>query len=126
MDEANTFLRDDVAVHNARFAVVPDQPHDAHRRWYGTAQELARICAIHHERVLSKDVVISFRRQRSIVQPHGSPCYRLRGQRVSVEVYSEQRVEVLHGKKVLPVKVFDPAQDVPVAVDEKTLTARVE
>jgi len=126
MDGANTFLTDYMATHNARFAVPPASPHDAHRRWPGSEQELARICAIHHERTLSKDLVISFQRQRYIVQTHGQLCYGLRGQRVSVVVYPDQRVEVLHGKKVLPVKVFDPAQDVPVAVDEKTLNARVD
>jgi len=126
MDHANAFLERYIPAHNARFAVPPTEPHNAHRPWRGGEQTLARICAIHHERRLSKDLVLSFQRQRYIVQTHGQPCYALRGQRVTVVVYPDRRVEVLHGQRILEVKVFDPEQDVSVAVDEKTLNARVD
>jgi len=126
MEQANVFLIDYVPRHNTRFAVTPNQAHDAHRPWQGSEQDLARICAIHHERTLSKDLVLSFQRQRYIVQTHGEPRYALRKQRVTVVVYPDHRVEVLRGQEVLEVKVFDPAQDVPAPVDEKTLNARVD
>jgi hypothetical protein len=32
----------------------------------------------------------------------------------------------MHGKERLPFKVFDPAQDVPAPVDDKSLTARLD
>jgi len=126
MAHANAFLADYVPVHNTRFAVMPNQAHDAHRPWQGGEQDLACICAIHHERTLSKDLVLSFQRQRHIVQPHGEPRYALRKQRVTVVVYPDHRVEVLRGQEVLEVKAFDPQQEVCAAVDEKTLNARVD
>jgi hypothetical protein len=70
--------------------------------------------------------VISFRRQRDIVQTGGAPRYALRGQQIDVITYRDGRIELWHGKEKLPFKVFDPAQDVPAPVDDKSLTARVD
>lgn len=126
IEQANAWLPGYIAKHNARFAVLPADAEDAHRSYTGTAPELARICAIHHARILSKDLVVSFRRQRYIVQTRGAPHYVLRGKKIAVIEYGDGRVELLAGKENLPYKVFDSARDVPSAVDDKTLNARVD
>ena len=123
---ANAFLPGYVAGHNTRFAVVPEDEDDAHVPYAGDALGLARICAIPHRRKLSKDLVLSFNRQRYILQTGSQPRYALRGESVTVVVYPDQRIELLHGKEVLPYKVFDPAQAVSLPVDDKTLNVRVE
>lgn len=41
-------------------------------------------------------------------------------------IYHDQRIELLHGKEVLPFKVFDPVQTPTSPVDDKTLNARVD
>lgn len=87
---------------------------------------LARICAIHHRRKLSKDLVLSFNRQRYILQTGGQPRYALRGESVTVVLYPDQRIELLHGEERLPFKTFDPAQAPTHPVDDKTLNARVD
>ncbi|MDN8101859.1 hypothetical protein [Burkholderia multivorans] len=106
--------------------MLPADPEDAHRPYTGTAQELTRICAIHHTRTLSKDLVVLFNRQRYIVQTVGAPRYALRGKKITVIEYGNGRVELLAGKESLPYKVFDPAQAMPPPVDDKTLNARVD
>lgn len=126
IDAANAWLPKYLAKHNARFAVAPAEPEDAHRPYPGEAGELARLCAIHHTRTLSKDLVVSFQRQRYIVQTHGTPRYGLRGKKIDVVVYADGRVELVAGNEVLPYKVFDPAQAIPSPVDDKTLNARVD
>ncbi|MCP1636948.1 transposase [Kerstersia gyiorum] len=124
--QANAFLAGYLAQHNGRFSVAPPEPQDAHAAYTDSAQVLARICAIHHRRILSKDLVISFMRQRFIVQTDGQPRYALRGQAVTVVVYPDQRIELLHRQELLPFKVFDKPQQVAMPVDDKTLNARVD
>lgn len=123
---ANAFLPGYLAAHNARFSVAPEDARDAHAAYAGDAPALSRICAIHHRRKLSKDLVLSFMRQRYILQTGGSPRYALQGATVTVVVYPDQQVELLHGDEVLPFKVFDPEQAVALPVDDKTLNPRVD
>lgn len=126
MAAANAFLEDYLATHNARFAVAPADDTDAHAPYDGNAEQLARICAIHHRRKLSKDLVLSFNRQRYILQTGGQPRYALRGATVTVVVYPDQRIELLHGEEILPFKVFDTASAPMPPVDDKTLNTRVD
>ena len=126
MADANAFLGPYLAAHNARFAVDPADDTDAHLHYAGDTVQLARICAIHHHRKLSKDLVLSFNRQRYILQTSTRPRYALRGERVTVVVYSDLRIELLHGEEILPFKVFDAAQAPTPPVDDKTLNARVD
>ena len=126
MAAANAFLEDYLATHNARFAVAPADDTDAHAPYDGNTEQLARICAIHHRRKLSKDLVLSFNRQRYILQTGGQPRYALRGATVTVVVYPDQRIELLHGEEILPFKVFDTASAPMPPVDDKTLNTRVD
>ena len=126
MAAANAFLPAYLAEHNARFSVAPAEEADAHAPDDGDAVHLARICAINHQRKLSKDLVLSFKRQRYILQTGGQARYALRGQTITVIAYPDQRIELLHGKENLPFKVFDVPQDLTPAVDDKTLNARVD
>jgi hypothetical protein len=126
MVAANAFLGAYFTEHNDHFAVAPVDDTDAHAPFDGDAARLARICAIHHRRKLSKDLVLTFERQRYILQTGGQPRYALQGESVTVVVYPEQRIELLHGEEVLCFKVFDAAQIPTPPVDDKTLNARVD
>jgi hypothetical protein len=123
---ANAFLPGYLTGHNTRFAVMPDDAEDAHTPCRGDPVKLARICAIHPRRKLSKDLVLSFNRQRYILQTVSQPRYALRGETVTVVAYPEPRIELLHGEEILPFKVFDPAPAVHTTVDDKTLNVRVD
>lgn len=123
---ANAFLPNYLPMHNERFGVAPADGQDAHVPCPVNEVALARVCAIQHRRKLSKDLVVSFNRQRHIVQTEGAPRYALRGQSVTVIEYPDHRIELLHNTEILPFKVFDEAQPINVAVDDKTLNPRVD
>ena len=125
-DDANAFLPTYLAQHNARFAVTAAESENAHLPYDGNAILLARICAHHEQRILSKDLVLSFRRQRYILQTGGRIRYDLRRQSVTVVSYPDGRIELLHGDEWLPFRVFDAEQAILLAVDDKTLNARVD
>lgn len=126
MESANEFLVTYIPKHNKRFAVAPADPADAHQSNDLTPTQLAQVCAVHHERKLSKELVISFNRQRYIIQTDGAPRYDLRGQKVIVIEYADKPIELMHKGKLLPFKAFDPKQEIPVPVDDKTLNTRVD
>lgn len=125
-DTANAWLPQYLQQHNARFAVAACDDEDAHQPYDGSPETLARICAIHHRRTLSKDLVLSFQRQRYIIQTGGAPRYALRGRRVDVVVHADGRIELVTGGEVLLYKVFDSPQEIPHPVDDKSLNARVD
>ena len=126
MAAANAALPALLAAHNARFAVAPAEPADAHRAYLGEPAVLARSCARHETRKLSKDLVLSFRRQRYIIQTGGTPRYALRGATVTVITYADGRIELMHGQEQLPFRVFDEQGPDTSAVDDKTLNTRVD
>jgi len=72
------------------------------QRWAGKVTGLARSRTIHHCRKLFKDLVLSFDRQRYILQTGGQPCNALRGETVTVVTYPDHRVEFLHGEDACP------------------------
>lgn len=123
---ANAFLQTYLPEHNERFGVAPEDMQEAHVSCPVDEVALSRICAIQHRRKLSKDLVVSFRRQRYIVQTGSAPRYALRGQSVTVIEYPDDRIELLRDTEILPFKVFDEARQINAAVDDKTLNTRVE
>jgi transposase len=126
MESGNEFLATYIPKHNKRFAVASADPADAHQPSDLTPTQLDQVCAAHHERKLSKDLVVSFNRQRYIIQTDGAPRYDLRGQKVIVIEHADKPIELMHKGKLLPFKAFDPKQEIPFPVDDKTLNTRVD
>lgn len=126
MEAANAFLATYLPGHNERFAVAPAEEQDAHIPCPLDDTALARACAVQHHRKLSKDLVVSFNRQRYIVQTEGTPRYALRGQAIIVVEFPDNRIELLHHSEVLPFRVFDEAKPACPAVDDKTLNPRMD
>ena len=124
---ANGFLQTYLPGHNARFAVAPRDAEDAHRPWIAAPEVLSRICALHHERTLSKNLVLSFQGQRYIVllEP-AHPRYALRRKTILVCEHLNGRIELLNGVESLPYRVFDYRRDRAPAADDKTLNERVD
>ena len=126
MTDANAFLSSYLPGHNQRFSVAPAEDESAHQAYAGSALQLSRICAIHHTRKLSKDLVLTLNKQRYILQTGGAPRYALRGKEVTVVSYADGGIEILHGDERLPFKVFDTLRPATSPVDEKTINARVD
>lgn len=61
IDKANAWLPGYVEQHNQRFAVAPRQQAEMYRPWLGSAAQLASICALHHQRLLSAQLNCCFR-----------------------------------------------------------------
>lgn len=100
IEAANAWLPAYVAQHNARFARVAADATNAHRAYAGGAQELARICAHHYTRVLSKTLTCQFMGKLLVVlSPSDQPRYALRSQRVKVVEHQDGTLELLwHGE----------------------------
>ena len=127
MAAVNDFLTGYLEEHNRRFAKAPADEQDAHLPWERGATALSRICASRFERTLSKDLVVTFKGQRYIIQTEaGSPRYALRGKKVEVCEHLDGRVELLNAAESLPYRVFDPQRDKPPPADDKTLNERVD
>jgi transposase len=95
MEHANAWLGSYMAEHNQRYGVTARETQDAHRAFGGAPQELARICAMHHQRQLSTQLSCQF--EGSVVQLHprqiGSPQGRCK---VDIVQYANGRIEVLY------------------------------
>jgi len=127
LEAGNAALDTYLPEHNARFAQPPRAPEDAHLPWQGSAEALSRICAVHHERTLSKNLIVSFRGQRYIVLvTEQQPRYRLRQRRISVCEHLDGHIELLCGTESLPYRVFDERRERPAPADDKMLNARVD
>lgn len=123
---ANAFLPAYLEQHNRRFAVPPAEDADAHQPYPGDLDSLVRTCALWHTRTLSKDLVLSFNKQRYIVQTGGAPRYALRQTKVTVVSYADGRIELWSGAELLPFKRFDDPQCDRPPVDDKTLNPRID
>ncbi len=126
MEAANAFLPTYLPEHNVRFAVPPADTEDAHVSCTLDETLLARVCTTQQRRKLDKNLVLSFKRQRYIIQTGDTSRYALRGQTVTVVEYLDGRIELLHNAEILPFKVFDRAQPIVAAVDDKTLNMQVD
>lgn len=129
IEAANAWLPTYLAKHNARFVRVAADSTNAHRSFDGNAQDLARICAHHYARVLSKTLTCQFRGRMLVVltQPD-QPRYALRAQTVKVIEHLDDKLELLWGIEVLPFKTFERHQHLSATrvADDKMLNARVD
>jgi len=129
IEAANAWLPAYVAQHNARFCRVAADSTNAHRAYAGGAQELARICAHHYTRVLSKTLSCQFMGKLLVVlsQPD-QPRYALRSQRVTVIEHLDGALELLWEREALPFETYERHQHLSATrvADDKLLNARVD
>jgi transposase len=133
IEAANAWLPQYLAQHNARFKRVPADATNAHRSFTGDTQDhsrkLARICAHHYERRLSKTLTCQFMGQLLVVitRPE-QPRYALRSQPVKVIEHLSGEIELLWGTEALPFKTFERHQHLSASrvADDKSLNGRVD
>ena len=129
IEAANAWLPSYLAKHNARFVRLAADRANAHRAFDGDAQTLARICAHHYERVLSKTLTCQFKGRLLVLHTHSDqPRYALRAQRVKVMEHLDGKLELLWGAEALPFKTFERHQHLSASrvADDKLLNARVD
>ena len=129
IEAANAWLPQYLAQHNARFGRTPASAQDAHRAYAGDAPALARICAHHFERKLSKTLTCQFMGKLLVVVTRPEqPRYALRSQPVKVIEHLDGELELLWGTEALPFKTFERHQHLSAArvADDKLLNGRVD
>lgn len=125
IDAANAWLPEFVQAYNARFAVEPQNPVDAHRPVLHSADELALILCLHHTRKLSKNLAFQFKNRAYQLQGQGQG-YRLRGTTLTVCEDFDGTLTLLHQAKTLPCRLLAEGEP-PIALDdEKSVHHTVE
>ena len=127
MEAANVWLQDYLVEHNARFAIAAASSADAHRPWVGRPEDLARICALHHQRHLGSQLSCQFQGDIIQVQPGQAHAPRARAV-IGVVQHADGRIEVLYRGHVLQHRSFTVDEHLrkTKVVPAKELNARVD
>jgi transposase len=124
MAAGNAYLPEFIADFNARFAVPPRQPEDAHRPLL-PQDDLARILTIQEPRVLSKNLMVQY--QNAIYQIQSKrPGYALRHARVIVCENRHGEIAIEYKGKPLVYTVYRPAPHQAQVVASKQLTMKLD
>ena len=125
---ANKNLQTFINEFNEEFGVIPLNSEDAHRPLpFGTKEEhIYRICSKWSRRILSKQLTFSF--QNHTIQVLGEENrHSLWNKEVFVLERASGEIEVIHGEKVLPIKILpqkelpkiEPIYETPKTIDHK-------
>ena len=112
---ANLFLqREYLPDHNARFARLPAEPQDYHRKAPG-ARELEQVFCLETERSISNDWVVRY--ENRYFQLERTSDYPPRQARVTVCEWENGRIEIRYKRKARPHReIAAPAPKPPVAI----------
>ncbi len=127
MNDANAWLAAYLAEHNARFAVVPRESADMHRRWGQSAHELARICALHHQRQLSAQGSCRFEGPSCRSRPKQAHAPKA-GATVDIVQFADGRLELSWRGQVLKCRAYGCNDHLgrSKAADDKTINMRMD
>lgn len=125
MEAANAFLPAFIEACNARFAVAPRHPVDAHRDVLHSQEELDLILSLHHTRTLSKNLSLQFKNKTLQIQGKGSG-YRLRGARITVCEAFDGSLVLLHEGRALDYRILEEGESPIPLDDEKSLHLTVD
>ena len=125
MGAAQAYLAGFMARHNARFAVGPRVPEDAHKPWTAGAAALDAALAVHEPRTLSKALTFSVDGALHCIRTQGAGM-ALRGAKVTVRRYLDGRMDVLFKERVLPYTTVRQLPRAAAIEDDKTIDARLD
>jgi transposase len=127
IEQANAWLPQYLQAHNARFSVPARQEPDAHRPVQHTPEQLARICALHHQRQLSSALTCRFEGSQIWVdaKQESAPA---KAAWVDIVQYADDRLEVLYRGQVLKMRHYALHEHLRKKrlEDDKTIHARVD
>ena len=123
--QANAFLPRFMANCNARFAIEPQCPQDAHREVLHAECEPDLIFSLHHERTLSKNLTCRFENREYPIRTRGQG-HTLRGARITVCKAFDGRVTLLRHGQELAYRVLQEGQAPTPIADEKSVRQAVE
>lgn len=124
-EAANAWLPGFRRAYNRRFAIEPRVALDAHVRYGGRRDALARILARQETRKLSATLTCPFHGQLlQVCAPGGER--RLSGARVTLTRYPDGHLEIHCGAQSLRFEIHSPANRQAPCADSKTVDARVQ
>lgn len=125
IEEANRYLPEFIAAHNARFAHEPAEMEDAHRPNTCSDAELKKILSWQFERTISKNLEVTY--DHNIYQiTNVGQGYRLRHAKVTVVVGPSGEVSLYHKDKALTYRLFERhCKEAPI-MDRKLLSAELD
>ncbi|WP_221913978.1 hypothetical protein [Thiorhodospira sibirica] len=116
-----TFMAD----FNARFAVEPQSPQDAHRPVLHSLEEQALILCMHHTCKLSKNLCFQFKNREYQLQGQGKG-YRLRGATLTVCEAFDGTITLLHQGHIMPYRLLAEGEPPTPLDDEKSVHHSVD
>jgi hypothetical protein len=126
IEAANKFLENIYqAKHNKRFAKLPADQKDAHRKVLHSTTELDLIFSCHYTRILSKSLSLQFKKTIYLIKTEGIG-YALRGAKVTVCESYTGKITLLRNGKELPYKILQPGTHYSLVEDTKTINSRVD
>lgn len=127
IEQANSWLPEYLREHNRRFARSPQQPEDLHRPWLGSAQALADICSLHHQRQLSAQGACKFEGRILQLLPGQQHAPKARAL-VDIAEHEDGSLHLSYRGRALAYRshVLHDSVQQRQAVDAKTLNARVD
>ena len=117
IEAANAFLPDFISAYNQRFAVIPQNPADAHRPVLHSPEELDLIFSLHETRKLSKNLTLQYRNREYQLTDRGKG-YRLRGKSVTVCEAFDGTVTLLYEGSALPYRLLREGEP-PIPLDDE-------
>ncbi len=117
---ANAFLPTFMEAYNARFAVEPQSPVDAHRPVHHSDAQRSLILSLHHTRTLSKHLTCQFHNRELQVQTRG-PGYTLRRAVITVCEAFDGTLTLLYKGQPLKYRVLAEGEPPVPLADEKSI-----
>lgn len=105
IDEGNAFLASYLEIHNSKFAKKPKSSIDAHRE-LGLEHNLEQILCLHHERTITKDLMIYWKGTCYQITEVNCP-HKLGNKKVQVFENKDESVEFYYQGQLLRVVNFD-------------------
>jgi hypothetical protein len=125
IDQGNAFLVRYLPIYNRRFAKPPRLSENAHRPVLHSKQDLDLIFSIHHQRTLSKNLSLQFKKVLYNVQVDGIG-YALRGAKVTVCEAFNGDITLLRNGKALTYSTLRLGYVHEYIEDSKTVNLRVD
>lgn len=125
IEAGNAFLEGYLPEYRRRFAKPPKQQEDAHRPQVFSQEELDLIFSFQHQRVLSKNLSLQFKKVIYNIQTPGIG-YALRKAKVTVCECLNGNVVLLRDGKPLPYLTMKLGQAEPHVETSKTINARID
>lgn len=122
IDAANRAMPKFIREHNDRFARMPREPKNLHRKLQIEAHRLAQVLSVRDEAYVGQDLACNYDRKRYIIE-NTPDNMSLIGRNVTIHKFADGRVELSDRGRLLHYSIYDkrPRIDPAAIVENKRL-----